>query len=507
MPQTIDNLLATWNNGATTFTFFKANITDTASAAGSLLMDLQTNTGGAATSRFSVAKTGTISSAATGASASVVSAANFKIYSNSYFAVESGGGIAMTLERNATTGLRVGSTMPIGWSSTVDAWNNAPDTILTRKAAASLRLGAADTTLASAVAQTLGVQSVTGTDVSAATLPFRITGAQGTGTGAGGSIEFQVAPAGVISGTAQNALSTVFTVRNDASLVYNAPSQTNWNFGQYQSGLVLGSASGSTLNAYYFRGLGLTVQAGGFFGFTGGGDATWNTGGGPDTALYRDAAGTLAMRNGANAQGFNIYNTYTSASVYERGFVRWSGNTFQIGTEFSGGSSRELQLRASGPMFFYAGGDYRWYLPTTGHLWAYVDNQYDIGNSGSNRPRNVYVATDMFVGNNVSAANFTFNGGTRSYINSPSSGVLGLYNNAGSDFGRLQFGGTTSSFPALKRSSTTLQARLADDSAFAPVQGKITTDTAYTAGDPVTTGYLVVYDSAGVAYKIPAVAL
>ena len=35
---------------------------------------------------------------------------------------------------------------------------------------------------------------------------------------------------------------------------------------------------------------------------------------------------------------------------------------------------------------------------------------------------------------------------------------------------------------------------------------KLTTDTAYTAGAPVATGYLVLYDSAGVAYKVPAVA-
>jgi hypothetical protein len=39
------------------------------------------------------------------------------------------------------------------------------------------------------------------------------------------------------------------------------------------------------------------------------------------------------------------------------------------------------------------------------------------------------------------------------------------------------------------------------------VQGKLTTDTAYTAGAPTATGYLVVYDSAGTAYKIPAVAV
>lgn len=52
----IYNLADTWNAGATTFTAIKMNVTDTASAAGSLLIDLQT--GG--TSRFNVTKTGVV---------------------------------------------------------------------------------------------------------------------------------------------------------------------------------------------------------------------------------------------------------------------------------------------------------------------------------------------------------------------------------------------------------------------------------------------------------------
>jgi hypothetical protein len=37
-----------------------------------------------------------------------------------------------------------------------------------------------------------------------------------------------------------------------------------------------------------------------------------------DTYLYRDAANTLALRNSTAAQTFNVYGTYTSASVYAR---------------------------------------------------------------------------------------------------------------------------------------------------------------------------------------------
>lgn len=62
---------------------------------------------------------------------------------------------------------------------------------------------------------------------------------------------------------------------------------------------------------------------------------------------------------------------------------------------------------------------------------------------------------------------FVWNG--RSRLNSPTDGNVTLLNNASSAFGLLQFGGTSSSFPAWKRSGTGIQARLADDSGFTSV--------------------------------------
>lgn len=46
-------------------------------------------------------------------------------------------------------------------------------------------------------------------------------------------------------------------------------------------------------------------------------------------------------------------------------------------------------------------------------------------------------------------------------------GVVTLANSAATDFARLQFGGTTSSFPALKRVSANLQVIAADDTSSA----------------------------------------
>lgn len=64
-----------------------------------------------------------------------------------------------------------------------------------------------------------------------------------------------------------------------------------------------------------------------------------------DVRLWRDAANTLAQRNGTNAQTFNLYNTYTDASNYERGFMRWDGNELEIGTVSAGtGGNRSVGI-------------------------------------------------------------------------------------------------------------------------------------------------------------------
>ena len=78
-------------------------------------------------------------------------------------------------------------------SSDVLAFNS--DTTFARKAIRNFRFGAADA--ATALAQTLSVQSVVaGTAGNVAGANFTINGSQGVGSGAGGSLIFQVAPAG-----------------------------------------------------------------------------------------------------------------------------------------------------------------------------------------------------------------------------------------------------------------------------------------------------------------------
>jgi hypothetical protein len=196
-----------------------------------------------------------------------------------------------------------------------------------------------------------------------------------------------------------------------------------------------------------------------------------------DTILARDAANTLAQRNGTNAQAFRLYNTFTDASNYERGFMRWNTNTLEIGTEKGGtGVDRYMALVATAQ----SGGQYiTWIQGTSTTATQGPSLNFVTSTTQGSSFSQIYAARVDSVTADLGLR------GRLIHIGSVGTGFVG-----------------TSAFPALKRSSTTLQVRLADDSAFAPIQGKITTETAYTATTITPTGFITLYDSTGTAYKV-----
>jgi hypothetical protein len=400
----------TWNNGAVTFTGLKFNATDTASAAGSLLMDLQV--GG--TSAFNLSKAGNLK---LGINASGTNAAgnNVVIGSSQGTGSASGGSIVFQLSPSGVPGtsqnalvnklilnqfgaqlintsagfgnfgvlatssdtqncVGFGLTASSGASTAAftlgPGGSTAPDTLITRRAAANLRLGAADA--AAPVAQTLSVQSVVAGTTNTAGANLTITGSQGTGTGAGGSIVFQVAPAGS-TGTAQNALSTALTIGSDKSATFAG-----------QIFPLLGSSGGinfqNSVSLYSNGANNVTlVMGGGTFTFTreisitgafcvnaalavrDTGSYSWSStsagNGTPDLLLFRDAANTLALRNGANAQAFRVYNT-TDGTNSEFGFIRYSSNVLQIGSDKTGtGTARSVALLEGANTWSFSGGN------------------------------------------------------------------------------------------------------------------------------------------------------
>lgn len=116
-----------------------------------------------------------------------------------------------------------------------------------------------------------------------------------------------------------------------------------------------------------------------------------------DVVLRRDAANTLAQRNGVNPQTFNVYNTFTDASNYERGVLQWAANILTIGAQSAGtGSARDVVLQGGNRLYLRAGGVTSWEInAANGHILAVTDNAFDIGASGANRPRTVFAATSV----------------------------------------------------------------------------------------------------------------
>ena len=215
------------------------------------------------------------------------------------------------------------------------------------------------------------------------------------------------------------------------------------------------TAAGVGLNFDGIVGVGGTLQFG-----------VGTTTGAGDVHVVREAADTLALLRSSNPQTLRIYGTHTDASNYERGFVRWSaaGGNFEIGTENLGtGSARHVTIRAGA-------------------------NSYSFFNNGEfSSPVSLRITNRLL-------------------INTVSNGVATLFNSNGNDFGRLQFGGTTSSFHALKLIVTVLQSRLDDDSDFAPIQGQLRTHQNAVSETITATHTLTLFDAAGTAYKVPCVA-
>ncbi len=163
------DIAQTWNNAGLAGTALKVNVTNTSSASGNII-DLQV--GGV-----------------------------------SKFAVNSFGLITTAGSQGAQ----------ISGSVNAASYSMNGDTFITRSAAASLQLGAADA--ASPVAQTLQVQSVVGTTTNTAGVNWTMNASVGTGSGAGGQLIHQTAPAGGASRTASSVTCTsaspgVFTLNS-----------------------------------------------------------------------------------------------------------------------------------------------------------------------------------------------------------------------------------------------------------------------------------------------------
>lgn len=120
--------------------------------------------------------------------------------------------------------------------------------------------------------------------------------------------------------------------------------------GPSSNGIFFGSPSGSarlgntsaTAGSVSISDSGIIAKSDVPLGWVSGSDASASL----DTAIYRQAANNVAIRNSTNAQRFDVFNTYTSSTSYETLKAVWSSNVCTITTEAgsTGGSIRALTI-------------------------------------------------------------------------------------------------------------------------------------------------------------------
>ena len=460
--QNIFDMTDVWNNLSTTFTAIKMDVTDTQSASDSLLLDLKV--GG--NSKFKVDKAGIVSFANAGNSYTTVQQriGGTTTWGFGWHGAETN---AWFMFANGTRIAAIGQTRFSLNASTALAWGSVPENpelFIGYRAAANLRLGAADAagssssvtidfaanannitwtshglmtgsavmfsaavfptsatgnldanttyyavvinsntiqiarTYDAAVAtsptviaftgngttvtargakteQTISIQNFTGTDMPGSPLVF--DGGQGTGAGNGGPIIFRVAPKGS-NGSLVNGLATALTIGADGNALFtgkicvsNAYQPFNWAELRIDANAawVFKGYAQDVLSLSGQRGNVLT-QASFYFGWSA--DTTIGNNGG-DVRLYRDNPGVLALRNGANAQTFSVYKTYTSDTNYERvtyGYSATSGG-YGISAEkgSGGGGNNDIYINTQNRLFLDVSQNRAWVISSTRTLY------------------------------------------------------------------------------------------------------------------------------------------
>jgi hypothetical protein len=282
-------------------------------------------------------------------------------------------------------------------------------------------------------------------------------------------------------------LAATWNTTGNPSLIYGRV--TNTNSGTTANLIDLGTFAGGSLFSVNKAGSlsysGALVGATGSFCYIGGAargaitapaNGVWllsNSSGSTTAYLAADeATNTLSLRNGVNAQAFRVYNSTdaTPATNFDRASFGFTSNVLRIGTE-NGGTYTTTR-----PIDFVTGGVVRMSIGAAGTVS--VVGTLDVPTySVAGVPFMSHIGSAISIGHSSLPLQMTGN--------------------------RLAFNGTTSAFPAIKRNGTGIDIRLADDSAFAPVKGKLTTDTAYTGTVVAATGYITIYDATGTAYRVP----
>ena len=212
----------------------------------------------------------------------------------------------------------------------------------------------------------------------------------------------------------------------------------------------------------------------------------------------------LSVRYDVNAVGVGIYTATSLLHIVQN--TDSTDTTNPVGLNLTSvGAAGELTA-ASGTQVFAQIFPIVNQSGTAGYTVLKINNTLTAGGSGTKllldaQHNSASVFTISTLGNVIMSGGITagaagylqFSGG--SSIGNNGDGTIVLLNNAGNGFSLLHFGGTTSSFPSLKRNTTFLEFKLADDSAYTIAKASIFDGiTGFRVNGAATSGNLLMGD-------------
>lgn len=267
-----------------------------------------------------------------------------------------------------------------------------------------------------------------------ASTPINLTGIVGRSGGLDLTLHNTSANTVTLKNNVTSTATNRFLANADVALAQNQSIKINYDLASSRWRVIggIGSGSGSTAPVTF--------------------DGSGNIGAVNSMAVIKGALGTTV------ADGVSLVNSTAAAAGAQQ---------ISSSTHWGGQGWKTAATAASQPVDFIG-----YVLPVQGSgnptakftLAASVNGSaYSTGFTLDNAGAGIF-STTVTVG---SSSGFLVSG--RSAVKSSADGLFEFFNAAGNNFTRVNFGGTSASFPALKVSGTTLQHRLADDSADGPM--------------------------------------
>jgi hypothetical protein len=167
----------------------------------------------------------------------------------------------------------------------------------------------------------------------------------------------------------QVASSTVFSVTKAGDL-------------SVTGGVLVGSQGSTASSALGYYSGGLVMGSTARVGWTSGAASATQ-----DVTLFRDAANTLALRNGVSAQTQRWYETFTDSSNGAWFQIQAANGRFELAALANGtGTTRAIHFLTGG-----GNGTTRWNITASGDLLGSTDLTYNIGAPAATRPLGAYV--------------------------------------------------------------------------------------------------------------------